>query len=92
MKTRKITSIVLVLLGIVVFLMAMYARYRVGEVRSSVESSSKFFSNNPVDTTIKKALNEKISSYDMPIMLAMIGGIVLVVIGVGVYAYPRKKR
>ena len=91
MKTRKIISIILVLLGLVVFLFAMYAKHRVGEVKRSVHSSSKLFSDNPVDKEIGKALDKKLSAYDMPILWAMIGGVVLVVIGVGTFAYGKKR-
>ena len=89
--TRKIVSIILVLLGLVVFLFAMYAKHRVGEVKRSVHNGTQLFSNNPVDKEITKALNEKLGSYDMPILWAMIGGVVLVVLGVGTFAYGKKR-
>ncbi len=91
MKTRKILSIILIILGVIVFLFAMYAKSRVMEVKKSVHSSSGFLSDNPVNKEIGKALEKKLGSYDMPILWGMIGGVVLVVIGVGTFVSGKRK-
>ncbi len=91
MKVRKILSMVLVLVGVVLFGFAMYAKNRVMEVKKSIHSSSGLIPDNAVNKEIGKVLEKKISSYDMPILWGMIGGIVFVVIGVGTFACGKKR-
>ena len=92
MKTKRIAAIVLILVGIVVFLLALYARSRVAEAKNSVSKGSGFFSDNPVNQQITGALQGKISAYDAPIMIALIGGVILFAVGAGSLYYYRKKR
>jgi hypothetical protein len=91
MKTKRIAAIVLVVVGIIVFLLALYAQSRVSDAKASVSKSSGMFSDNPVNKQITGAIQGKISAYDAPILWTMIGGVVLVLAGVGTYIYYRKK-
>lgn len=90
-KTLKIISLVVVLAGLLLFCVGMYARHRVGQVRQSIHSTSSLLPDNPVNRGIGKALDEKISAYDAPIFFSITGGIVLVVIGVGALVYIKKR-
>lgn len=92
MKTKRIAAIVLIVIGIIVLLLALYARSRVTEAKQSVSKSSGLFSDNPVNTEITGALQNKISGYDAPIMLAMLGGVILCAVGAGTLYIYRKKR
>ncbi len=91
MKARKIISIVLVLVGVFLFLFAIYAKNRVMEVKKSIHSSSGLLPDNAINQEIGKALEKKISSYDVPILWGMIGGIVFIVVGVGTFVYGKKR-
>ena len=90
MKTTKIISLILVLLGMVLFLVAMYAKERVSEAKKSIRQTSGLLPGNPVNLQIEKALEEKISSYDKPIYWGMVGGIAFVIIGVGVFFFRKR--
>ena len=85
MKKQKIAGIILVVIGIVVFLFAIYAKNRVSEAKHNVQKSSGMFSDNPINKQISGAIEQKISSYDSPLMWAMVGGIVVTLLGVGTY-------
>ncbi len=92
MKTKRIAALVLIVVGIIVLLLALYARSRVSEAKESVSKSSGLFSDNPVNKQITGALQGKISAYDAPIMIALIGGVVLCLVGAGTLVFFRKKR
>ncbi len=91
MKTCKIVSCLLVLLGAILFAVAMYAKVRVKAIKSTVDTGSKFFSHNPIDQGIGKGLDAKFASYNTPIVLGMVGGVVLVAVGLGVFIYGRRR-
>ncbi|MBS0605212.1 MAG: hypothetical protein JSS60_09300 [Verrucomicrobia bacterium] len=91
MKAKKIAGIVLIIIGIVVFLLAMYAKSRVAEAKQNVQKTSGMFSENPVNKQIGGALEKQISHYDAPIMWTMIGGIVVFVIGVGTLVMCKRR-
>jgi len=91
MKPRKIVGLVLSILGIIVFLLAIYAKNQVAEAKGNVKKTTGLFSDNPVNKQISGALEKKISSYDAPIMWTMIGGIALFVIGVGTLVAPKRR-
>lgn len=90
MKMRRIVSLILVLLGLCLFAMGMYAKRRVATVKESIHSGSSLFSDNPFNKEFGKALNEKISAYDLPILLAITGGVVCVVGGVWLFVRGRR--
>lgn len=91
MKAKKTLGIVLIVVGVIIFLLGMYAKGRVSEAKQNVQKSSGLFSDNPVNKQIGGALEKKISSYDAPIMWTMIGGIVIAVVGAGTLICCRKK-
>ena len=92
MKRRKIISLVLVLLGVIVFLFAMYAKNRVMNARESISETSGLFPHNPISEGVGKALEHKVGAYDTPILIGLIGGVALIVIGVGFYFSGRKRH
>jgi ascorbate-specific PTS system EIIC-type component UlaA len=91
MNFKQIIGLILIIIGAIVLIYALYARSRVSEVKKEIGKSSGLFSDNPVNKQIGQALEKKVGSYDMPIMVGMIGGIVLVIIGVGTMVYCRRR-
>ena len=93
MKFKQVIGLFVIVIGLVIFSYSLYAKYRVGEVRKNIEQgSSLFHGNNPVDKQINHALENKIAAYDLPILVGLIGGIVIVIVGVGTVFYRRKRR
>ncbi len=91
MKTKKSIGALIIVLGIILFSIAMYSKHRVAQVKKNIHTGSSFLSDNPLDKEISKALDKKVGSYDAPILWAMIGGVVLVVVGIGTIAYGKKR-
>jgi hypothetical protein len=92
MKAKTIGASVLIAVGAIVLLTAIYAKSRVSEAKQNISKGSGMFHDNPVNKQIGSALEKKISSYDAPIMLAMVGGGILVVVGIGTLFFGNKKR
>jgi hypothetical protein len=90
MKIRKIVGIVTIVVGAVVFSLGLYVRARVKEVKKSISTSSGLLPDNSMTQALNKSLDEKIRAYDSPILWALIGGTVLVIVGVGTLVTRRK--
>ena len=86
-KTKKIVGIVVIVIGLIIFLLGLYAKSRVSEARSNANKTTGMFGNNPVNSAIEK----KIGSYDSPVFWTIVGGIIVMVIGAGtVYSCRRR--
>jgi uncharacterized membrane protein YiaA len=89
-KVKKTIAVIVMVIGLVVLLIGLYARSRVSEARQNVSKTSGLFPSNPVNKGINNALENKISGYDAPVMWTMISGVVLLVIGAGAYFRCRR--
>lgn len=87
---KKTVAIVVMVIGLVVLLVGLYARSRVSQARQSVNKASGLFPSNPVNKEINNALENKISGYDAPVMWTMISGVVILAIGAGTYFRSRR--
>lgn len=91
MHPKKITGVVAIIIGVIVLIFALYVRGRVAEAKGQVSKGSSFLPDNAVDRGITGALEGKLSAYDIPIMIGLVGGIVLIVVGAGIiYRYRRR--
>ncbi len=95
MNTKRIIGIVILIIGIIAILYANYQKGRIAEAEGNVKKGTSLFSGNSVGGQVGQAvggaMEGKISSYNTPVMLLMVGGIVLVVIGAGMALLCRKK-
>ncbi len=96
MNTKRIIGIVILIIGIIAILYANYQRKRIAEAHGNIEKGTSMFSGSSVGSGVGKAvggaMDSKVSSYNAPVMMLMIGGIVLVVIGAGMAFFCRCKR
>ncbi len=92
MKKKKIVGLILLVIGVIVLIYALYARNRVDEIKGEVNRGTSMFGNNPVNRGISSAMDAKLGSYNAPILIGTIGGIALIVIGGGMILLNRKKR
>lgn len=90
MKIRKIVGIVVIVVGVVVFSLGLYARARIKEVKKSINTSSGILPDNAMTQAFNQSLDKKIGSYDTPILWAFIGGVALVLVGVGTIVKRKK--
>ena len=92
MSFKQKCGIIAVIIGALIVIIALYARFRVGEVKGEIKKGSSLFGGNPVDKQITGALEGKVGAYDAPITWTLVGGIVLVIAGAGVIYFYKRKR
>ncbi|HEX2579558.1 MAG TPA: hypothetical protein VHK67_04055 [Rhabdochlamydiaceae bacterium] len=88
---KKLTGLVLLLAGVVLFIFAKYEINRVGNAKEMVSRGTSMFSGNAAGSAVDSYAQGKLSAYDAPLMLCEIGGIVLIVLGAGMIYFGRKK-
>ena len=81
MNSKKIGGVVAIVVGVVIILLAFYAKSRVAHAKETIGKSSGMFGDNPINRGISGALEGKVGEYDAPIMWSLIGGFVLVIAG-----------
>ena len=91
MNAKKITGLILLIIGAIILIVALYAKSRVAEVKKGIHKGSSMFSDNPVNRQIDSALEKKIGAYDTPILIGIIGGVILIVVGAGTMVYSRRR-
>lgn len=93
MNTKRISGLVIFLIGLALVIFGLYAKGR----QASARSDAGFVTNNPfgknqVTETVGGIVEGKISQYNQPIFWCLVGGIVLIVVGGGILICSRKKR
>jgi len=96
MSTKRIIGIVILIIGIIAILYANYQKGRIAEAEGNIQKGTSLFSGQSVGGQVGKAyggaMEDKVSSYNTPVMLLMVGGVVLVIIGAGMALFCKKKR
>ena len=95
MNRRKITGLVLLVIGIIILIISFYVKSRIAEVQEGVSEINKPFSRNPIGkslgSSVQKMAEEKIGQYNMMVFWGIAGGVILVVIGAGMTFFVRRK-
>jgi hypothetical protein len=95
MNTKRIIGIIILIIGVIVIIYANHLKGRLAEAQGNIQKGTSLFSGNSVSGQVGKAvggaLEGKVSSYNTPVMLLMIGGIVIAIIGAGMVLFCRKK-
>lgn len=95
-KTKRIIGIVILIIGIIAVLYANHLKGRIAEAQGNIQKGTSLFSGQSAGSkagkTIGGALEDKVSSYNTPVTILMIGGIVLVIIGGGMALFCKKKK
>ncbi len=92
MKSKKITGLVVLIIGVVLIIVSMYAKYRIGEIKGEVHQGTSLMSGNRVGKEIGNVIEGKASAYDTTVQLCLIGGIILVVVGGGIMLFSGKRK
>jgi hypothetical protein len=96
MNTKRVIGIVVLIVGIIAILYANYQKGRIANAEGTIEKGMSLFSGHSAGSqagrSIGGAMEGKVGSYNTPVMLLMIGGIVLVIIGGGMALFCGKKR
>lgn len=92
MNGKRITGLIVFLIGIVLIIFAVYNKNRVAEAKSDINKGTSFFGNNAAGNTVTGVLEGKASQYDTPLKICLYGGIVLVIIGGAVMLFCKSRR
>jgi hypothetical protein len=96
MSTKRIVGIVIVIIGIIVICYANYQKHRIAEAQGNIKKGTSLFSGSSTGGQVGQAvggvMEGKVSSYNTPVMLLLIGGIVLVIVGAGMVLFCKKRR
>jgi hypothetical protein len=95
-STKRITGIVILIIGIIVILYANHLKGRIADAEGNIQKGTSFFSGHSAGSQVGQAvggaMEGKVASYSTPVMLLMIGGIVIAIIGAGMALFCKKKR
>ncbi len=92
MGVKRISGLVIFLIGIVLVIFAVYNKNRVNEAKGSISKGTSLFGNNPVGNTAGGVLEGQLSQYDTPLKICLYGGVALVIIGGGVMIFCKRSR
>ena len=93
MNWKRITSIVLFGLGVVMIFYALDAMHKISAAKGAIHGVSNLFGkSNEAVSFLSGSAEHKIGSYDAPVMGLLIAGIVLAVLGAIVFFITKKKR
>ena len=93
MKTRYklIGGVIALLLGFVLLGYGIYGSYRISSARQDIDSTAGWIPDNTAKGVFKGGLNRKVDSYQTPVTLLYIGGILFILVG-GFFVYQGRKR
>ena len=91
MKSKKLGGVVVLAIGVVLFIFAVYEKSRVNSAKAGISRGTSMFSGNPAGNAGGGYMEGEASKYDTTLMLCQIGGIALIVIG-GYMVYKFRKH
>lgn len=99
MNLKQILGLVASALGVFLIIYSIHSMQEITEAKNFVDGITNFFTHNPtwnpIVTFFGGKAQEKISKYDLPVLLMLISGIILVILGpiiTIIYKSKEKKR
>ena len=91
---RQLLGIIVFVLGLFLSLCALYGYNQIAQAKSEFGSASRFFgqTSNPAIKMFGGAVHDKITSYYLPVTIALIVGVLLIFGGVYMVKHFRKRR
>lgn len=91
MHVKRIGSVVVAALGVVMIIYAISSMSRIAEAKGNVRSINSAISGSSAGRTVGSGLSGMASQYDTKVMLLLIAGIVFTVGGcVGAYRFRKR--
>ncbi|HEV7736243.1 MAG TPA: hypothetical protein VGO47_02580 [Chlamydiales bacterium] len=91
MRVKRIVSVVVAAIGVVVIIYAMSSMSRISEAKGNVRSINSAISGSSTGRMIGGGLSSKASQYDTEVMVLLIAGIVLTIGGcIGAYRFRKR--
>jgi len=92
MNTKRISSLAVCCLGIVLIIYALYSMNRISEAKSTVQRISNRISSSTIGKMMGGEMHKKASQYDTEVTWMLISGIILTLAGGGGFYFYRKHR
>jgi hypothetical protein len=92
MKKKRIGGAIAFVLGAVLVIGSVYEKHRLERAEGAIQEVENFFSGNKAAKSIGGNLESRLGSYRMPLMVALIGGIVLIVGGASLWLTSSRKK
>jgi uncharacterized membrane protein YgdD (TMEM256/DUF423 family) len=92
MKKKRIGGAIAFALGVVLVIFSVYEKHRLEEAEGTLHEGEGFFSGSRVAKSIGDTLENRLGSYRAPLMIALIGGLVLMVGGASVWLTSSRKK
>jgi hypothetical protein len=91
MKTKRIAGLFILVMGVVLTGFAIYAKQKISSAKHGAEEVSEFLPNNAWGGSAKRSLSGKLSQYDSLVYWSFAGGITLMIVGLGITLFLRRK-
>ena len=92
MKPKFISGIVILLVGVVLLCYGFYGTSRMQSARQDIKTATGIIPDNPFKTPVKDSLNQKVDSYQTPVTLCYVGGVVFILLGGFLVFWSMKKK
>lgn len=95
MNAKRISGLVVALIGIVLILGALYAQGRIGQVKGEISTGTEIASEitkSPFAKKVGGVLQNRASEYDEPAKLFLYGGIIVAILGGIIFVCGGKKK
>jgi uncharacterized membrane protein len=91
MSGKRIAGIVVLIIGIVLVIFAVYNQNRVTQAKSTINEGSGYFGNSEGGSMAKGFLEGKAGQYDTTLKICLYAGVALVIIGGAVTLFSKKR-
>jgi hypothetical protein len=91
MNIKRITGIIIIVLGLFLIAFSTYAKIRIGEAKKIVHETTGAFSGNPIGKMLGSEVEKKVHQYDTIVIISLVGGVLLTILGAGMAFYFKKK-
>ena len=91
MNAKRFIGLIVLLIGLVLIGFSIYAKGRIASAKGAVETVTSPFSGSTAGKMVGGEATKAVSQYDTKVQIALIGGIVLAVIGGGMVLFCCKK-
>lgn len=92
MSSKKITGIVVLIIGVVLIIFSVHSMNRIARAKGEIHTLTSPFSGSSGGRAAGEILGGKASQYDTTVTVLLIGGIALAVVGGGLILFGKKKR
>ncbi len=96
MNYKRIIGLMLFIFGVALFVFSIHAMHEIAQAKAAIAGTSGAFNkthtNNPLLKSIGGAAEKKVSSYDTPVLICFIAGIIIAAAGATTFFYFKSKK